>query len=224
VAQMQALQELADAHQWWHSIDLGNGVITKGQKTSDIIKVEADIAFKYGVAGKTVLDIGAWNGGFSFEAERRGAKEVTALDQYVWSIPSFGARPAFEFARAALQSGVKDITSDVYDITPDLGRFDIVLFMGVLYHLKHPHLALERVAPLVKEMLVVETYVELELNSLPYPALRLFPDRELADDPTNWCGPNTAWLESTLKLVGFSTIEVSVHPLAYNRVFVHAWR
>lgn len=71
---------------WWHSIHLGQGVVTKGFKTPEILAHEvASIRFP-DLKGKTVLDVGAWDGFFSFEAERRGAKRVVALDHYVWSL------------------------------------------------------------------------------------------------------------------------------------------
>ena len=90
--------------------------------------------------GKRVLDIGAWDGWFSFEMERRGA-EVLAIDN--WD------NPRFHEVRRLLNSRVEYRQMDVYDLTPArIGRFDIVLFFGVLYHLKHPLLALERVCAL----------------------------------------------------------------------------
>src|SRR5947209_4915080 len=71
---------------WWHSVDLGYGVVTQGHKSIDQIHHEI-AAFQFpDLGGKTFLDIGAWDGAFSFEAERRGARRVVALDHYVWSI------------------------------------------------------------------------------------------------------------------------------------------
>ena len=71
---------------WFHSVDLGDGVITPGFKTSEILAGETANMKLPDVQGKTVLDIGAWDGYFSFEAERRGARRVLALDHYVWSM------------------------------------------------------------------------------------------------------------------------------------------
>jgi hypothetical protein len=65
---------------WFHSIDLGEGLLTKGDKPNFILRGRADVVFRHGVAGKTVLDIGAWDGFYSFEAERRGAARVLATD------------------------------------------------------------------------------------------------------------------------------------------------
>jgi glycosyltransferase involved in cell wall biosynthesis/SAM-dependent methyltransferase len=214
-------QQEVDALYWWHSIELGNGVVTKGGKPLDIIRAEADVVFQHGVAGKTVLDIGAWNGAFSFEAERRGAAEVTALDHYVWTT-NIKHRQAFELARNALGSGIRDITCDVYDITPNIGQFDVVLFLGVFYHLKNPLLAMELIGPLAREMLVLESHVSL--NDLKVPAMQFFPSKELNNDSTNWWGPNVPCLRAMLGRLGFRKIEATTHPTTSNRVIIHAWR
>lgn len=71
---------------WWHSIDLGQGVVTPGKKTEQGLKRELGALHLPNLSGKSVLDIGAWDGFYSFEAERRGAASVVALDHYVWSM------------------------------------------------------------------------------------------------------------------------------------------
>ncbi|HEX7784685.1 MAG TPA: hypothetical protein VF653_00555, partial [Methylomirabilota bacterium] len=71
---------------WFHSIDLGHGVVTPGTKPSKALRAEADAIFgPLDLRGKSVLDIGAWNGYFSFEAKRRHAERVLATDHYCWS-------------------------------------------------------------------------------------------------------------------------------------------
>ncbi|HEY7129687.1 MAG TPA: glycosyltransferase [Nitrospira sp.] len=214
-------QDEVDALPWWHSIDLGNGVVTKGGKTLQAIRTEAEVAFRYGVEGKTVLDIGAWNGAFSFEAERRGAAAVTALDHHIWTTDP-EHRKAFELARDALGSSVKDIICDVHDVTPSIGEFDVVLLMGIFHHLKNPLLAMEIVGPLAREMLILESYTAL--NDLKVPAMRFFPRHELDGDASNWWGPNIPCLRATLELIGFRKIQPTLHPTANNRVIMHAWR
>jgi tRNA (mo5U34)-methyltransferase len=80
-------QQLVDSVPfWWHSIDLGDGVITPGQKPLEFIQEEIDYLRLPDLTNKSVLDIGAWDGAFSFEAERRGASRVMALDHYAWSV------------------------------------------------------------------------------------------------------------------------------------------
>lgn len=71
---------------WWHSIDVGGGVVTPGVKTPEILAAELDAMDLPHLAGRSVLDIGGWDGFFGFEAERRGAARVAILDHYVWSL------------------------------------------------------------------------------------------------------------------------------------------
>jgi tRNA (mo5U34)-methyltransferase len=71
---------------WWHSIDLGNGMVTPGQKSQALLSAEWEALRLPKLAGKSVLDIGTWDGFFAFEAERHGAARVVALDHYVWSL------------------------------------------------------------------------------------------------------------------------------------------
>ncbi len=99
------------------------------------------------LSGRSVLDIGAWDGVFTFEAERRGASRVLATDSYCWSGAGWGTKEGFLTASRILGSRADDLEIDVMDLSPDrVGTFDLVLFVGVLYHLRHPLLALERVA------------------------------------------------------------------------------
>ena len=167
---------------WFHSIDLGNGIITPGQvKTFQKVKT---IGIPENLEGKTVLDIGAWDGYFSFEAEKRGAKRVLATDSFIWSREGWSSKKGFELARTVLNSKVEDKLISVYDISPEnVGTFDIVLFLGVLYHLKHPLLALERVFSVTKELAIIETVCDM----LDYhkPALAFYPNNELMDDSSN---------------------------------------
>lgn len=190
---------------WWHSIDLGNGIVTPGEYDTrtllDRIGLPADLR------GLTVLDIGAWDGYMSFEAERRGASRVLATDSYVWRNNVRAGKGGFEFARSALRSKVEDMDIDVMDLTPErVGTFDIVLFLGVLYHLRHPLLALERVRSVTKKLLIMETHVDL--LQIQRPAMAFYPGMELNNDPTNWCGPNEACCIAMLKNVGFRNIRV----------------
>ena len=168
-----------------------------------------------------MLDVGAWDGFFSFEAERRGAERVVAVDGPAWREPAwgpggFGTKAGFELARRALGSSVEDRELDLEDISAEtLGRFDVVLFLGVLYHLKHPWPVLERVASVCDGLLIVETHADL--LDLRRPAMALYPGAEVAGDASNWWGPNVAALRAMLREEGFARVEV-VHrePLAYR--------
>jgi tRNA (mo5U34)-methyltransferase len=171
--------------------------------------------------GLSVLDVGAWDGFFSFEAERRGAARVVALDGPAWREPAwgpggYGTKAGFELARRALGSSVEDRELDLEEISAaTVGRFDVVLFLGVLYHLKHPWPVLERIASVCDGLLIVETHADL--LDLRRPAMALYPGAEVAGDASNWWGPNVAALEAMLREEGFARVEV-VHrePLPYR--------
>lgn len=196
---------------WFHRLDLGNGIVTPG--------VDAEAHIKVGMAripddltGKTVLDVGAWDGLFSFTAEQRGASRVLATDWFCWDGPGWGTKECFELARELLGSNVEDLSIDVMDLSPEAlgGTFDVVLFLGVLYHLRGPMLALEKVASVTGELLVVNT--QLGMMDVEQPAAAFYPGSELGNDPTNWWAPNVPCVVGMLTAVGFSDVEV---------VFVH---
>jgi len=186
---------------WFHRITLESGVVTPGIVGED----ESKIAFARlpeRLEGKTVIDIGAWDGLFSFEAERRGASRVLATDSFAWGGGGWGSKRSFEFAREALGSVVEDETIDVLDLAPErVGRFDVALFLGVLYHMRHPLLALERVASVCDELMVVTT--SLDMLSHERPAAAFYPSGSLGGDVTNWWGFNPAAVVALLSEVGF---------------------
>ena len=126
------------------------------------------------LTGMSVLDIGAWDGALSFEAERRSANRVVAVDSFCWSREGWGTKDGFECARRLLGSKVEDRELDVLDLSPDtVGVFDLVLFLGVLYHFKHPLLALQRVAGVSRGRLILWTQVDLD--DLDRPSNGLLP-------------------------------------------------
>jgi tRNA (mo5U34)-methyltransferase len=196
---------------WFHTIDLGGGIVTPGRDES--ARKLGWIGLPADLRGRTVLDVGAWDGFFSFEAERRGAERVLAIDGPAWREPAwgpggYGTKAGFELARRALGSGVEDRELDLEAIAPEsVGRFDVVLFLGVLYHLKHPWLALERVASVCEGLLIVETHTDL-LDLPRRPAMALYPGAEVAGDASNWWGPNVAALTAMLREEGFTRVEV----------------
>jgi tRNA (mo5U34)-methyltransferase len=197
------LRSQVDALRWYHTIDLGQGVVTKGVDDTPLRLARID--FPLSLDGRTVLDIGAWDGFFSFEAERRGAARVVAADYYSWHGGGWGTKAAFELAREARQSRVEDVDIDVMGLSPDrIGTFDLVLFLGVLYHLRHPLLALERIASVTREWLILETVVDM--MGIERPAMAFYPDRELNNDPTNWWGPNAPAVRGMLASLGFERV------------------
>ena len=202
------LQSKVDALRWYHTIDLGHGVVTKGVDNS-VERLE-QMALPSDLSGRSVLDIGAWDGFFSFEAERRQAARVVATDHYAWHGTGWGTKQGkagFQLARAVLNSRVQDVDVDVMDLSADrIGRFDVVLFLGVLYHVANPLLALEHVASVTRELLILETVVDMV--GVRRPVAAFYPGRELNGDPTNWWGPNHAAVQGMLLSVGFQRVEV----------------
>jgi tRNA (mo5U34)-methyltransferase len=214
----------AKQYYWFHSIDLGNGVITPGGKSLEVLRAEGEAVFgPLDLRGKSVLDIGAWNGYFSFEAKRRLAARVLATDHHCWT-PEVQGRTTFDLARDALNLEIESLDIDVPELTPDrIGQFDVVLFLGVLYHLVDPIRALHNVFALTKDVAVVETH--LDLRRLGRPAMVFYPGAELNNDPTNWWGPNRECVEALLKLVGFRRIVYRHHPTVDDaRGIFHAYK
>lgn len=225
---------------WFHSFDLGDGNKIEGLKRLEVLKKEADIILGDHVVGKSVLDIGAWDGYFSFESERRGAARVVATDHFCWSGEGWGNRDGFDYIHAKSHSKVEPVDVDVMGLPgAGLGQFDVVLFLGVFYHLKDPYVGLESAAKMCSNHLVVETVTALPREKLP--AMRLFESGELGGDPTNFWAPNLPALELMLKSFGFNRIEFVVSPIsgkhslnanplrrpsagATSRTIVHAWR
>jgi tRNA (mo5U34)-methyltransferase len=160
------------------------------------------------LGGKSVLDVGAWDGFYSFEAARRGARRVLATDSFAWDGSCWGSKDGFLLARRALglEHVVEDRLIDVMDLSPGAlgGSFDVVLFLGVLYHLKDPVGALQAVSSVTGELLVLET--ETALNWLTSPAARVYAGAELNDDDTNFFALNQAALRALLKANGFSEV------------------
>jgi len=239
------LQAAVAGIRWYHSMDLGHGVVTRGE--SNNTRLLEKLALPPRLDGLTVLDVGAWDGFFSFEAERRGARRVLATDYYCWSGPGWGTKAGFELARRALGSRVEDLEIDVPDLTPErVGVFDVVLFLGVLYHLRNPLLALERVFSVTGRHLILETHVDM-LHCFR-PACAFYPRDELNRDSTNWFGPNPAAVVAMLRAAGFGRVAVVHRPRALplrlaravwqaaagrarpisamnqGRLVVHAWR
>jgi tRNA (mo5U34)-methyltransferase len=193
----------AEAIRWYHTIDLGGGVVTRGIDDSAFRLARLDLPAS--LAGLTVLDIGAWDGFFSFEAERRGAARVVASDYFSWHGAGWGSKAGFELARETFGSKVEDLDIDVMDLSPErVGQFDVVFFLGVFYHLRHPLLALERIASVTRKLLIVETVVDMV--GIGRPAMAFYPGRELNNDPTNWWAPNLPALHGMLKDVGFTDV------------------
>jgi len=240
------LQAKADSIGWFHSIDLGNGVVTKGQ--SDPSKtVRRDQLPE--LAGRSVLDIGAWDGYYSFLAEREGATRVVALDHYVWGVdmaarepywndcraegvlpdqrrdttdfwrPDLPGRRGFDFAHDVLDSKVEPVLGDftIVDLEA-LGSFDVVFYLGVLYHMKEPLTCLERLRAVTREVAVIET-VALDIpNAQGRALLEFYDDSGLNRDFGNWYSPNLEAIRALARAAGFSRTEVVQGPPGEGRL------
>jgi tRNA (mo5U34)-methyltransferase len=231
---MESLEREVAKVKWWHTIDLGNGIVTPGLDPTPARLPELQIPGD--LTGLSVLDVGAWDGFFSFEAERRGARRVLATDSFCWGQGGWGSKAGFTLARQALGSRVEDLEIDPLELSPGrIGTFDLVLFIGVLYHMRHPLLALERVFSVTGGQLILQTQVDL--SALDRPALAFYQGTELNNDPTNWCGPNPPALVAMLRTVGFREIQIVSTwfardisladmngPPVSGHVTVHAWR
>jgi tRNA (mo5U34)-methyltransferase len=225
---------------WYHSIDLGAGIVTPGNPVNRAM-VDRGLP---DVAGRSVLDVGAWDGFYSFLAERRGAARVVALDHYAWCVdfearleywracdaagelPDQGrdftdfhrpdtmpGRRGFDLAREVLDSRVEPVVADFMTVDPaELGRFDVVLFLGVLYHVREPLTALERIRALTAGVAVVETEAVRILGLPGARVLEFHPGGELRADHTNWFVPTEGALHALCRAAGFRRVETRIGP------------
>jgi tRNA (mo5U34)-methyltransferase len=193
-------------HQRW---ELAPGVFTPG--VSDIPWLLDLAGVPRDLTGQTVLDIGTTNGAAAFEAERRGAQRVVAVD--ILDPEWFG------FAQTAelLESEVAFVQASTYELTSALGgeTFDLVLFLGVLYHLRHPLLALDNVRAATRGTCILETAVcdhELAPDLRDRTLAAYYRTDELGGDASNWFAPTVkafaAWTGSS----GFATEVVDAWP------------
>jgi tRNA (mo5U34)-methyltransferase len=236
----EELQAQADAFGWYHTIDLGHGVVTKG-----ISVQETSAGVIPDVTGRSVLDIGAWDGKFSFAAEQAGASRVVALDHYAWGVdfvargaywaeciangslpdqsrdetdfwrPDLPGQRGFNFAKAALDSKVEPVVGDFQKIDLDeLGVFDVVLYLGVLYHMKEPLTCLERLRAVTKEVAVIETEA-VHIQGFDREVLMQFhAGSDLRVDFGNWYVPTIEALHNLCRAAGFSEVRTVLGPPA----------
>jgi tRNA (mo5U34)-methyltransferase len=190
---------------WWHSFELPDGACIEGVCSLAGLRHRiSQFPIPADLTGKRVLDIGCWDGWFSFECERRGA-EVIAID--CWD------NPRFRQMHAIYRSKVDYRVMDMYELTPQrLGYFDIVLFMGVLYHLKHPLLALERVCELTTDLAAIDSFIlrpeQYAAAAEQRPLMAFFEADELGGQFDNWVGPNLPCLLALCRTAGFARVEL----------------
>lgn len=194
---------------WHQRFELAPGIFTPGANDVDWLLHTAGVPTD--LAGASVLDIGTTNGGAAFTLERRGGSRVVATD--IVGPMHFG----FEAIRSVLGSSVEFRQLSVYELSRVFQeQFDYVVFWGVLYHLRHPLLALDNVRAVTKQTAYVETAVcEAELPGLPDTAVaRFYRRNELAGDSSNWFAPNVCALLEWCRSCGLEPTAVSSWPQA----------
>jgi tRNA (mo5U34)-methyltransferase len=203
---------------WHQRFELAEGVFAPGTNDVDWLLHTAGVPLD--LAGASVLDIGTTNGGAAFTLERRGASRVLATD--IVDAMHFG----FEAIHTAIGSNVEFRRVSVYELSHLLEeQFDYVVFWGVLYHLRHPLLALDNVRAVTKHTAYIETAVcEADLPGDADVAVSRFYRRdELGGDSSNWFAPNMRALLDWCGSCGLEPTDVQSWPLeAPTRAMVRA--
>jgi tRNA (mo5U34)-methyltransferase len=216
-------ERITELGPWFQNMELA-GVATAPDHYLGDYPREKFNRFKHSIPpdldGKSVLDIGCNAGFYSMEMKRRGAGRVVGIDfdeKYLAQ-----ARFAAEVANADIEFR----RMSVFDVAELHERFDVVLFMGVLYHLRHPLLALDLLYEhVVDDMLIFQSlqrgssevaavdqdydFWEDEVFDNPAFPRMYFIEHRFAQDPTNWWFPNSACVEGILRSAGF---EITDHP------------
>jgi len=215
-------EEIAAIPFWYHKIVLPGGVTTPGWAPMAPERYQIPRS----LLGQRILDVGAWDGYWTFEALKRGAFEVVAIDDFSDVISSLSEKPhpkwkTFDLCAAALEYGPECVSRremSVYDVSPEaLGMFDTVFFFGTLYHLRHPLLALDKLASVCTREIYVETAI-LDDHS-PYRGgigggypghqmvMEFYPGAEYAQNATNWWVPTLECLGAMVQAAGFKDVK-----------------
>jgi tRNA (mo5U34)-methyltransferase len=221
-AQTSLSQKIAELGEWFHNLDL-NGVKTAPNHfLGDFPNIKWQLIspeIPQDLAGATVLDIGCNGGFYSIEMKRRGAKRVLGID-----VDDRYLNQA-RFASKTLGFDIEFEKRSVYSVDEIPGQFDLVLFMGVFYHLRYPLFTLDKVIKKVAGKLVFQTMirgsetVKQWADDYPFWNKDIFEDRDFpamyfiekrySHDPTNWWIPNCAAVEAMLRSSG---LEIVAHP------------
>ena len=193
---------------WFQKIEVLPGLYSRGWSDPRTEKLPF-YGLPEDLTGMRVLDIGCAEGFFSFEAEKRGAREVIGIDSFPDSIRRFN------IVKAARQSNATAFLMNVYDLEPTrLGTFDLLLFYGVFYHLKHPQYALERIRSVCTGRLLFQTHIHEEPSVKGIPWARFYPhgimsgkNQELFDPTVFWLF-NSACCLAILDHVGFTDLRI----------------
>jgi tRNA (mo5U34)-methyltransferase len=225
-------QRISELGEWFHNLDLGGVRTAPDHFLGDYPAVKWE-RFAHSIPadlrGKTVLDIGCNAGFYSIEMKRRGADRVIGIDSDERYL-----RQA-RFAAEVCGVDIEFRQMSVYEVADLREKFDLVLFMGVLYHLRHPLLALDLLHEYVaRDLLVLQSlqrgsdeveplredyhfWVREVFDQPGYPKMH-FVEKWYCGDPTNWWIPNRACTEAMLRSSGFEIID---HP--EQEVYVCRW-
>lgn len=220
--------KLVESTNWYHAFEIFPGVTTLGQCKCNPEIALNNIGVPKDLRGLKVLDIGAWDGPYTFEAERRGA-DVTALDI---QDPN---RTGFNIASKIKKSKAKYIVSSVYDMLPDRHRtYDMVFFFGVYYHLKKPLLALENIYNVLNaegimffEGAIFDYSYNVDdalkehkklIKQMTNISISYFTSKSYSNEKSNWFVPNCLCLEEWLTATGFHDIKSSTE-IETSRVY-----
>jgi tRNA (mo5U34)-methyltransferase len=215
-------QRVKQLGKWFHNLDLRGVQTAPDHFLGDYPRFKFKNfahAIPQDLRGKSVLDIGC-NAGYSIEMKRRGADRVVGIDF---------DETYLDQARFAAEVSEMDIDFrklSVYDVGELGEKFDVVIFMGVLYHLRHPLLALDLIREHVAQDLMIFQSMQRGSNEVfetkkdyPFSETEIFEnhdfpcayfiERKYSEDPTNWWIPNRSCAEAMLRAAGFKIIE---HP------------
>jgi tRNA (mo5U34)-methyltransferase len=192
------LMDLLQRFRWYQRIRLADGIYTPGPMDSEE-KLRL-IPLPENLRGKSVLDIGCNEGFFAFEAERRGAAYVLAVDS------NNEARKKFHLVKRLLKSNVEFLFLDVTDLNESkIGRFDLTLFFSVFHHLKYPFLALDKVASVTGETAIIEFLAARMKGADVEEPLMV---RRTREGPKRGLLPTRALVVERLAQSGFSKVDV----------------
>ncbi|HEX6716005.1 MAG TPA: TIGR04290 family methyltransferase [Pyrinomonadaceae bacterium] len=216
-------RRVSELGEWFHNLDLRGVKTAPDHFLGDYPEVKWQrfaTAIPEDLSNKSVLDIGCNAGFYSIEMKKRGAERVVGID----SDEKYLDQACFAAEVSGTEIEFRKLS--VYRVGELQEKFDLVLFMGVLYHLRHPLLALELLHEhVVGDLLVAQSMIRGSRESLEVPpdfpfwenelfANEKFPcmyfvEKRYANDPTNWWIPNRACFEAMLRSAGFEILD---HP------------